>query len=192
MTFQIIALAILAAFYACYYAKMLHQRSKGIRTDHLGRGKTGFARRVERAVRLTSMAVPAAEIISIALNSSLLPLWARIAGAAIAAAGVIVFAASVLTMGDSWRAGVSAAEKTELVTTGIYSVSRNPAFLGFDLVYAGMLMMFFSWPLLAISALGAVMFHLQIVNVEEDFLLNTFGGEYLNYRRRVNRYLGRK
>lgn len=95
-------------------------------------------------------------------------------------------------MRDSWRAGVSETDKTELVTGGIYQISRNPAFLGFDLVYIGILMMFFNWGLLAVSTLAALMFHLQIVNVEEDFLIKTFGDEYLEYKKKVNRYLGRK
>ena len=36
------------------------------------------------------------------------------------------------------------------------------------------------------------MFHLQIVNVEEDFLTKAFRDEYLEYKKKVNRYLGRK
>lgn len=95
-------------------------------------------------------------------------------------------------MQDSWRAGVSKAEKTELVTGGIYQISRNPAFLGFDLVYIGMVMMFFNWGLLVTSIFAVVMLHLQIVNVEEDFLMEVFGEEYLEYKEKVCRYLGRK
>ncbi len=34
-----------------------------------------------------------------------------------------------LTMKNNWRAGVSHTDKTELVTDGIYQISRNPAFL---------------------------------------------------------------
>ena len=87
---------------------------------------------------------------------------------------------------------VSKTDKTELVTNGIYQISRNPAFLGFDLVYLGEALMFFSWPLLVLSAVTMLLFHLQIVNVEEDHLIAAFGQEYLSYRRQVNRYFGRK
>lgn len=58
--------------------------------------------------------------------------------------GDIVFIASVLTMKDSWRVGVSYEEKTDLITDGIYQISRNPAFLGFNLAYLGMCLMFFN------------------------------------------------
>ena len=57
----------------------------------------------------------------------------------LAISGDMVFVISVWTMKDSWRAGVSKTDQTELVTDGIYQISRNPAFLGFDLVYVGIL-----------------------------------------------------
>ncbi|WP_367272313.1 isoprenylcysteine carboxylmethyltransferase family protein [uncultured Dysosmobacter sp.] len=105
--------------------------------------------------------------------------------------GAAVFLLSVLTMRDSWRAGVSEQERTELVTSGIYQISRNPAFLGFDLVYIGILLMFFNSALLAASAFAIGMLHLQIVKVEEPFLVSAFGTPYREYQRQVNRYLGR-
>ena len=95
-------------------------------------------------------------------------------------------------MRDSWRAGVSKTDKTELVTSGIYSFSRNPAFLGFDLGYLGISLMFFNWPLYIISLLAIIILHLQIVNVEEDFLIDTFREEYINYKKKVCRYFGRR
>ena len=83
-------------------------------------------------------------------------------------------------------------DQTELVTNGIYWFSRNPAFLGFDLVYIGILLMFFHWILLAASVFAGVMLHLQTVYVEERFLKEVFGEEYLEYQKKVCRYLGRK
>lgn len=192
MGFQIIAIVILLAFYGCYFTKMILQRKKGIRTNQMGKGKTGVVKRIEITMKIASLLVPAAELVSIVMNTSHLPLWARIAGALIGICGVFVFILAVVTMRDSWRAGVSEAERTELVTGGVYQLSRNPAFLGFDLVYIGIVLMFFNWVLLAVSVFAGLMFHLQIVNVEEDFLVRTFGEAYLDYRKKVNRYLGRR
>ena len=192
MIFKVIALVLLAAFYACYYIKMFGQKKKGIKTSQIGSGKTGFVKWVECTMMVSTVLVVVVELISIILGTTLLPPWVRWLGAGIAAVGVAVFITAVITMRDSWRAGVSKTEKTKLVTSGIFSISRNPAFLGFDLVYIGILLMFFNWVLFAVSIFAALMFHLQIVNVEEDFLLEAFGEDYLNYRKKVNRYLGMK
>ena len=143
-------------------------------------------------MKIATISVPVVELVSVYLNISLLPVWARNIGVVLAIWGDVIFVLSVLTMRDSWRAGVSQTDKTELVTNGIYKISRNPAFLGFDLVYIGILLMFFNWILFAVSIFATIMFHLQIVNVEEDFLGIAFGNEYLEYKKKVNRYLGRK
>lgn len=192
MVFKVIAIALMAAFYACYYIKLIGQKKKGIRTTQIGSGKTGFVKGVECTMMASTILVVIAELVSIVLGTTLLPLWTRWLGAGIAAIGVAAFITAVITMQDSWRAGVSKTDKTELVTNGIFSISRNPAFLGFDLVYIGILLMFFNWMLLVLSVFAALMFHLQIVNVEEDFLLEAFGEEYLDYKRKVNRYFGRR
>lgn len=192
MGFQVAAVIILLVFYGCYFGKMLMQKQKGIQTDQIGKGKIGLVKGIELTMKVITICVPIVEVVSIFLNTTALPIWARYSGIVVAILGDVIFIISVWTMRDSWRAGVSETDKTELVTGGIYQISRNPAFLGFDLVYIGILMMFFNWGLLAVSTLAALMFHLQIVNVEEDFLMKAFGDEYLEYKKKVNRYLGRK
>ena len=192
MKFQIGAIIVLLVFYGCYFGKMLIQNRRGIQTDQIGKGKVGVVRIIELAMKVATISVPLVELISIYLNTSSLPIWARNIGVVLAILGDVIFVISVLTMRDSWRAGVSKTDKTELVTNGIYKISRNPAFLGFDLVYIGILLMFFNWILFAVSIVAMIMFHLQIVNVEEDFLAVAFGNEYLEYKKKVNRYLGRK
>lgn len=192
MIFRVLGIVILLMFYGCYFGKMISQRKKGIETDQIGKGKTGRVKFIELTMKLATYLVPIAEVVSIALNTSSFPQGVRIAGVLIGFAGVFVFILSVVTMRDSWRAGVSEKDRTELVTEGIYTISRNPAFLGFDLVYLGLAMMFFNWVLFICSLFAAVMFHIQIVNVEENFLLNAFGDEYARYKGSVNRYLGRR
>ena len=94
-------------------------------------------------------------------------------------------------MKDSWRAGIPEKDKTKLVTGGIYKISRNPAFLGFDLSYTGMLLLYFNPLLAAFTVFAVVMLHLQILQ-EEKFMKATFGAEYCEYKARVCRYLGIK
>ncbi len=192
MVYKIIAFIILAAFYGCYFIKMLSQFKKGIKTDRLGRGKSGSVKLIEISVKIASLLCPTAEIVSIILGVSMFSKPWRITGACIGALGAVVFIISVITMSDSWRAGVPEKKETRLVTGGIYKISRNPAFLGFDLVYIGILLIFFNYWLFAITVVTVIMFHLQIVNVEEDFLTAEFGEEYLIYKNKVCRYIGRK
>lgn len=192
MVFQIMAVLILATFYGCYFIKMINQRHKGIKTDQMGKGKAGFAKYIEITMKIVTYIVPIVEIVSIAMDTTVFSVPVRGIGACIAIMGLGVFIISVLTMRDSWRAGVSNTDKTELVTRGIYQISRNPAFLGFDLVYIGMIVMFFNWLLFIVSVFAMVMFHLQIRYVEERFLREVFGTEYLHYQKKVCRYVGRR
>lgn len=192
MWFQVAGIAIMLVFYGCYFIKMISQHKKGIKTDQIGKGKVGFVKFVEITMKVFTYLVPAVEIVSIILNTSFFAAPVRIVGVLVAVVGVAVFIISVLTMRDSWRAGVSKTDKTQLVTKGIYKISRNPAFLGFDLMYLGILLMFFNLVLYIVSLFAILIFHLQIVNVEEEFLLEAFGDEYLRYKKKVCRYIGRK
>ena len=194
MVFQILAIMILLVFYGCYFTKMYSQKKKGIQTEHIGKGKgkKGLVLMIELALKVITYLVPVVEVISIIHNFSSMPVSVRWIGVVLAVLGDTVFIISVLTMRDNWRAGVAEDAKTELVTDGIYGYSRNPAFLGFDLVYIGILLMFFNAGLFEITLLVILLLHLQIVNVEEDFLLVTFGQEYLDYRKKVRRYFGRR
>lgn len=192
MIFKIITLGLMAAFYSCYFAKMISQRKKGISTDQLGKGKTGLEKFIEVTLKISTYVLPIIQFISILCYIGTAHIVLRIIGCVITAVGVLTFILSVAQMKDNWRAGVQREDKTNLVTTGIYSISRNPAFLGFDLMYIGILFTFFNWYLCSVTGFVLLFFHLQIVNVEEEFLMEAFGEEYIKYRAKVCRYIGRK
>lgn len=192
MAFKLISIATLVVFYGCYFIKMLRQKKQGIQTDQIGKGKVGFVKFVEVTMKIAAVLVFTAELVSIFIGTSHSPAAVRVIGAVMSVIGTIIFIAAMLTMRDSWRAGVSKNDKTELVTNGIYQISRNPAFLGFDFLYIGTLLMFFNWILFLLTVFAVIMYHLQIINVEEDFLLATFENEYLQYKKKVCRYIGRK
>lgn len=192
MIFKIITLGLMATFYVCYFVKMISQKKHGISTDQLGKGKTGFVKVIEMTLKLSTYVLPIIQLISILWYIGTVHIALRIIGCAITAVGVLAFIMSVAQMKDNWRAGVQREDKTNLVTTGIYSISRNPAFLGFDLMYIGILFTFFNWYLCFATSFVLVFFHLQIVNVEEEFLIEAFGEEYVQYKKKVCRYLGRK
>ena len=192
MEFKLISIASMIAFYGCYFLKMFHQKKQGIQTDQIGKDKIGFVKFVEITMKIAAILVFIAGLVSIFLETGHSLTAIRVMGAIISVGGTVIFIVAVWTMRDSWRAGVSKTDKTELITNGIYHISRNPAFLGFDLLYIGTLLMFFNWILCFLTVFAVTMYHLQIVNVEEDFLLAAFGNEYLQYKKKVCRYIGRK
>lgn len=192
MEFNLISIASLIAFYGCYFVKMFCQKRQGIQTDQIGKDKVGFAKFVEVTMKIAAILVFIAGLVSICLETGHSPTAVRVIGAIMSVGGTVIFIVAVWTMQDSWRAGVPKTDKTELVTSGIYRISRNPAFLGFDLLYIGTLLMFFNWILYGLTVFAVIMYHLQIVNVEEGFLFATFGNEYLQYKNKVCRYIGRK
>lgn len=85
-------------FYGCYFLKMLMQQRKGIRTDQIGQGKVGFVKFVEVTMKIATLLVPAAEVISIFLNTTCFLAPFRICGAVIGAVGAAVFVTSLVTM----------------------------------------------------------------------------------------------
>ena len=191
LCYPALALIVLAVFYGIYFGKMLVQKRHGICTHQIGRRKEQELHTVETLMSIATLGAPIAQLLSIAFGWSHLPAGARFTGFCVGILGDAIFLLSVLCMKDSWRAGIPDKDKTELVTTGIYRFSRNPAFLGFDLMYVGVLLLYGNLLTLSFSAFAIVMLHLQILQ-EERYLVNTFGAPYQEYCRHVSRYWGRK
>lgn len=188
---KIFGITILVLFYSVYIGKMFLQKRKGIQTDQIARGKEkNKVFYIELIMKIATYSVVLVEVISIFNSKSQLPQALIIVGAMLGFTGDAIFATAVITMKDSWRAGIAENDKTSMITNGIYKISRNPAFLGFDCVYLGLLLMFFNWVLLVFSVFAMVMLHLQILQ-EEQYLPKVFGEEYINYKSRVGRYIGR-
>lgn len=191
MIYQIIAILILAMFYSFYFARIIIQRKQSIKTNQMGVGnKPEKVLLIERIVSVATTFTVIIEVSSIFFVKEFMMTGIRIAGIVIGFIAVLFFASATITMKNSWRVGIPE-EKTALVTAGIYKYSRNPAFVGFDLLYISICLMFFNIPLLLVSVWAAVMLHLQILQ-EEAHMYNMFGDEYAQYKEHTARYLGGK
>lgn len=192
MLYQILCIILLMVFYGIYIGKMLTQKKQGIQTDQIAKGnKKKSLLAIEIIMKIATYSVLVVEIISIVMDTTIKNNIVRTIGIGVGVAGIIFFGLAVYTMKDSWRAGIPEKDKTKMITKGIYSISRNPAFVGFDLVYIGILLVFFNWAQLVFSVFAIVMLHMQILQ-EEAFLPTAFGNEYISYQREVCRYIGRK
>lgn len=191
MIYQIIAILILAIFFAFYFAKIVLLKKQSIQTNQMGIGKKPRkVLLVERIMSFATSLTVVMELGSIFLVRQFLSPGLRIAGILVGILGVTFFALATITMKTSWRVGIPE-EKTSLITVGIYKWSRNPAFVGFDFLYLSICLLFFNLPLLLVSVWSAVMLHLQILQ-EEEHMQHMFGEEYAAYKKQTLRYLGRK
>lgn len=187
------ALGLLCVFYGAYLLKMAAQRRRGIAANVLVRGqKSRRAYWTGLALMTVNYCACAAQFLSCFWRERLGPLAVPVPltllGLTLMVAGDGLFIAAILTMKDSWRAGVDESQRTELVTGGLYRLSRNPAFVGFDLLYLGSALALGNLVLAAAVCAAVVMIHLQILE-EEKHLEKMFGQPYLAYRREVGRYL---
>lgn len=189
--YSVLSLLVLAIFYGIYFTKQLVQKKQGIITRQIGRRKEKSIHTVEILMSIATLGIVIAQLLSIAFGWSHMPANARFTGFCIAVIGDVIFLVSILCMRDSWRAGIPEKDKTKLVTNGIYRFSRNPAFLGFDFMYIGVLLMYFNLLTGLFTVFAVVMLHLQILQ-EEKYLAIVFGQPYIEYKKNVFRYLGRK
>ena len=195
-TLQICFCVLLCCFYTTYFVKMLTLKRQHIHGDILGKGdKPRAACATELTLKAATYSGALLQFCSVLFPKLLHPLSAglpqRIVGVAFGAVGCLFLILSVAVMKMNWRAGFQANQNTTLVTSGIYRISRNPAFVGFDLLYISCALAFPNAAIIAATMLIVCLFHIQILG-EEGHLLTTFGADYAQYKARVGRYFGRK
>ncbi len=191
MIFRIFALLIMILFYSVYFGKMIIQKRQGIKTRQLGKGKNQNVRTIEILISIATLIIIPIQLISIILNLTLLDNKIRFIGFLVGILGDILFLIAIITMKNSWRAGIPSEDKIEFVSNGIYKISRNPAFVGFDLMYIGICLLYCNVLTIVFSLFAIIMLHFQILE-EEKYLKKTFGEKYLTYKNKVCRYIGRK
>jgi len=91
-------------------------------------------------------------------------------------------------MGESWRIGIDSEHQTSLVQTGIFSLSRNPIFVGMIITLLGLFLVIPDALTLLALIMGGTLIAIQ-VRLEEEFLRKTHGDEYARYSQRVRRWL---
>ncbi|GAA2871137.1 isoprenylcysteine carboxylmethyltransferase family protein [Pseudonocardia halophobica] len=111
------------------------------------------------------------------------------AGIAVAMAGFALVVVSQTHMGASWRIGVEASERTELVTSGVFAQARNPIFTGMVAALWGLWAIAPAWPGLVAAVAMMIAVQLQVRQVEEPYLLATHGAAYRAYAARVGRFV---
>jgi protein-S-isoprenylcysteine O-methyltransferase Ste14 len=115
--------------------------------------------------------------------------WVRWLGLAVFGAGFAATFAAQLAMGTSWRIGVDATEVTDIVTSGPFTLVRNPIFSAMLLASLGLALVAPNALAVAALFLAFLGIELQVRLVEEPYLLRTHGATYAAYAARVGRFI---
>ena len=132
MLIRVSALFIFTSFYLIYLGKAWLLKKQGLKVNLLGDKQSSCEKYFEIVLRVMTGFGELIQFLAPFLFAVNQKGWGY--------AGLVFI--SVKTMGINWRAGVNEQQRTELVTTGIYRFSRNPAFVAFDLLYLGFALIF--------------------------------------------------
>jgi len=115
--------------------------------------------------------------------------WAVVNGVVLISTGMFI---RIVTIGFDYikRGGLNRnIHATNLVIGGIYSLCRNPMYLGNILILAGFGILANSLIFILLFFPLFVFLYYSIIKAEEAFLLNKFGEEYKIYKNSVNALL---
>jgi len=186
---KLIMLMLLSCFYLAYFAKQLSLKKQGINTNRLAKGsKPKRTQLIELCLLFITYAAAVLQFLSVLLSADFNWQIYRTAGSFLMFSGVAFFLLAIIAMRSNWRAGIDEAQKTDIVSTGIYRFSRNPAFVGFDLLYIGTALACPNIFMIVFAAVAVTTLHLQILE-EEKYLAKEFGGKYLLYKNKTARYI---
>jgi len=76
------------------------------------------------------------------------------------------------------------------ITTGVYSVSRNPQYFLWFLEYLGIGISGLSWVFLLCAVAWIILLHIGVVQSEEPSLIKKYGDAYREYMNRTPRWIG--
>ena len=102
--------------------------------------------------------------------------------------GLLLFFLSLVSFGKSFRVGIDEEKPGKLITTGVFAISRNPIYTAFGFILVGIFLIFLNWVLFLYVIAGFWLFNRQVL-LEEESLKKIYGDEYVEYCRKVRRYL---
>ena len=102
--------------------------------------------------------------------------------------GLAVYIAAWVALSNTWRIGHDRQLKGDLITNGIYRISRNPMYLFYDFYFVGTFMINGALIFLIMAVLLIIILHYLIIH-EEKSLYTTYGNSFREYFQHTERYV---
>ncbi|MHB8137855.1 MAG: methyltransferase family protein [Smithellaceae bacterium] len=77
----------------------------------------------------------------------------------------------------------------KVITTGVYRFSRNPQYIGWHLFFIGLSLLSRSIVAITLILIHLTIFQFIVIPGEEKYLEKLLGDEYMQYKKRVRRWL---
>ena len=116
-------------------------------------------------------------------------LWPGAPGGVLIVAGSLLFASGMWTFARARTGILLQRPAARVVTHGPYRWTRNPMYLGCVLIYVGAALVFNSIVAFLLLPLVIVLVTLTVIRREERYMTRQFGEAYLDYCRRVRRWI---
>ncbi|HYX10100.1 MAG TPA: isoprenylcysteine carboxylmethyltransferase family protein [Bacteroidales bacterium] len=105
----------------------------------------------------------------------------------LAGLAIVLITISLYNLGKSTRLGLPKTD-TKLKINGLYKISRNPMYLGFNLLTISSMIYTLNFVIIIMGLYSIFVYH-WIIKAEERFLEQRFGDDFIKYKSITRRYI---
>jgi protein-S-isoprenylcysteine O-methyltransferase Ste14 len=110
-------------------------------------------------------------------------------GMALFVIGLMIRIHSILTLKQYFTYSVAKVENHKIIETGLYKFIRHPGYLGQLIIFIGISTSISNWLSILVMMIPIILGYLYRIKVEERFMLEQLGEDYLNYQERTKRLI---
>jgi protein-S-isoprenylcysteine O-methyltransferase Ste14 len=110
-------------------------------------------------------------------------------GMALFAIGLMIRVHSLLTLKQFFIYTVAKVENHKIIETGLYKFIRHPGYLGQLIIFIGIATAISNWLSILVMMVPITLGYLYRIDIEEKFMIEQLGEDYLNYQKRTKRII---
>lgn len=110
-------------------------------------------------------------------------------GMALIVIGFLIRVLSLLTLKQYFTYSIAKVENHKIIETGLYKFVRHPGYLGQLIIFIGISTSISNWLSILVMMVPVALGYLYRINIEEKFMLEQQGEDYLNYQKRTKRFI---
>jgi protein-S-isoprenylcysteine O-methyltransferase Ste14 len=110
-------------------------------------------------------------------------------GAVLVVIGLMIRIWAISTLKQHFTYSVAKVENHQLIETGLYKSIRHPGYLGQLIIFIGISTSVSNWLSILFMMIPVCIGYAYRINVEEKFMIEQLGEDYLNYQKRTKRLI---